>query len=71
MWYMLFNNDGLLVTSKLCTYYSAVGSTETVVYYLNKTHSLFVYAQRVFFILFLIYRKYVLYTIITINNKYL
>ena len=28
VWYMPFNNDGLLVTSKLCTYYSAVGSTE-------------------------------------------
>ena len=28
VWYMLFNNDGLLVTSKLCTYYSPVGSTE-------------------------------------------
>ena len=29
-WYMPFNNNGLLVTSKLCTYYSAVGSTEFV-----------------------------------------
>ena len=27
---MPFNNDGLLVTSKLCTYYSAVGSTNFV-----------------------------------------
>ena len=27
---MPFNNDGLLVTSKLCTYYSAVGSTDFV-----------------------------------------